>query len=153
MDKYELRKILNSVSVGRMIQIVEWDIRELPNAYALGPNTDGWLVRCRFWRPDRDTAKMEEGAGRFWHVEDSATKEQVSRTAFSAVRMLIEHELLEFFRVGNERLFDPHERGTAHGEPNIPASSAAERPIAEGYKCMCSFNSVCNYCYDAGAKR
>ena len=107
MNRNILETLLGKVNVGRMVIIDHWDILDMPG---------GWLVTCAFIRPDRDTQKVEIGRGRGWWVAADATEEQVIRTAFSAVQMLVTHELLEFFRVGEERVFDPHERHVAHGE-------------------------------------
>lgn len=107
MIRNTLESILKNVNAGRLVVIDHWDIVDMPG---------GWLVTCAFIRPDRDTQKIEIGKGRGWWVSEDATEEQVIRTAFSAIKMLVDHELLEFFRVGEERIFDPHERSTAHGE-------------------------------------
>lgn len=147
MNTEELKDILAAVNVGRLVNIVRWQIDyalvgpSVAHAAATAGGEWGWIVTCVFVRPDRDTKRIEEGAGRGWYVPRNATPLQVQRTAFSAVKMLVDHELLEFFTVDGERLFDPHDRNTAHGEslpkmePPMLQSSAAEttdKTIAAG---------------------
>lgn len=68
----------------------------------------GWLVRCSFDRPDTDSGEVGRGAGRLWFVERGATVGAVVKTAWSACRMVVEHELHEAFLFHGDRVFDPH---------------------------------------------
>ena len=112
MTRDELCSILKAVHAGRLVEISDWEVIDMPG---------GWLVTCTFYRPDRDTLEPSIGQGRAWRVGEEFSTAQVVRTAFSAVKMLVDHELLEFFKVGGERVFDPHERSTAHGETRLGA--------------------------------
>lgn len=120
MNTEQVQAILDSIDVGRLVKIVRWSV------YRVSDDVSGWLVSCVFERPDRDTKIVEHGAGRNWYIDAGATVEQVQRTAFSAVKMLVEHELLEFFTVAGVRLFDPHETRTAHGEALPPPKSKTD---------------------------
>lgn len=70
--------------------------------------TTGWLVSVRFTRPDRDSGEMGIGVGRPLFIPADATTRMVLGTAFTAIKLVVEHELLEGFHVGEARVFDPH---------------------------------------------
>lgn len=69
---------------------------------------EGYLLRTTFQRPDRETGKIETGFGRWWHVPEDVSETGIVKTAFAAAKLILEHELMESFRYGNVRLFDPH---------------------------------------------
>lgn len=58
--------------------------------------------------PTWDTATL--WPTRKHHVPESATLDEVVRTALSAVKTAEEHELLEAFHLDGKSLFDPHEK-------------------------------------------
>lgn len=68
----------------------------------------GFLLRTTFQRPDRDTGRIERGFGRWWHVPYDVTETGIVKAAFAAAKLILEHELMESFRYGSVRLFDPH---------------------------------------------
>jgi hypothetical protein len=72
--------------------------------------TDGgcYGVRASFLRPDRDSAEVGRGFSRVELVDERATFSAVVRTCFVLARSVVEHELLEAFKVRGVRLFDPH---------------------------------------------
>jgi hypothetical protein len=70
--------------------------------------TTGYLIRTTFRRPDRDTGKIATGYGRWWHVPHDVTESGIVKTAFAAAKLILEHELMEAFRVDGDRVFDPH---------------------------------------------
>lgn len=135
MNLYDLSDILDSVQVGRMIEIKRWEIVSVIDAYS--DQFMGWLIKCHFVRPDRDTGKREVGTGRYWYVEKSATKEQVCRSVFLAIRMLVEHELLEF-TIKGERLFNLYESKTTQSATHVESN--------ESSACRCPPTYVCDKC-------
>lgn len=77
-----------------------WEIREdFPH---------GFHVRVTFERPDRETGIMGRGAGRWLLVPANATAHDIAGTAFVAIKLIVEHELLEGFHFDGRRIFDPH---------------------------------------------
>ncbi len=70
--------------------------------------TEGWLIRCSFQRPDRDTGAVSRAWGRWWWIDDGTTASAVQKTMFAAARLIADHELLEAFKVDGRRPFDPH---------------------------------------------
>ncbi len=68
----------------------------------------GWLIRATFVRPDRDTGKSGVGAGRWLQVDFDSTARAVIGTAFTAIKLVVDHESLEDFHVDGCRPFDPH---------------------------------------------
>lgn len=67
-----------------------------------------WLICATFVRPDRDTGKPGVGAGRWLHVAFGSTARSVVGTAFTAIKLVVDHELLEAFHVDGCRPWDPH---------------------------------------------
>ena len=69
---------------------------------------DGFLIRCGFWRPDTLTGEMGEGFGRWNHVPRNGSAKAVVLTAFVAIKLVVEHEMMESFEYKNVKLFNPH---------------------------------------------
>lgn len=67
-----------------------------------------WRIRCSFQRPERDSGEVGTGFGRWWLIERGTTESAVVKTMFAAAKMIVEHELLEAFKVDGRRPFDPH---------------------------------------------
>lgn len=67
-----------------------------------------WHIRCSFQRPDRTTGEIGRGFGRWWVIESGATFSSVVKTMFAAAKMIVDHELMEAFKVDRRRPFDPH---------------------------------------------
>lgn len=68
----------------------------------------GWLIRCSFQRPDRESGAIGRGFGRWWYVERGTTVSGVVKTMFAAAKLIVDHELLEAFKFDGRRPFDPH---------------------------------------------
>lgn len=71
----------------------------------------GWLIRCSFQRPDRETGAVGQGFGRWWFVAEGTTVSGIVKTMYAAAKLIVEHELLEAFRFDGCRPFDPHAPG------------------------------------------
>lgn len=83
----------------------EWEVRSVRVGLGTG---GGWMMRCSFRRPDRSTGKIGRGFGRWWIIETFTTKSAVQKTMYAATKMIVEHELMEAFKVLGRRPFDPH---------------------------------------------
>lgn len=79
-----------------------WECRDVASP------SRGWLIRCSFQRPDRETGTVGRGFGRWWYIADGTSESALWKTMFAAAKMIVEHELLEAFKVDGKRPFDPH---------------------------------------------
>lgn len=75
---------------------------------AVGDSLHGWLIRCSFQRPDRLSGQIARGKGRWWFVEAGSSVSAVQKTMYAGAKMIVEHELMEAFKVKGARPFDPH---------------------------------------------
>lgn len=75
----------------------------------------GYLIAPIHERADRDTGIVGPGEGRAFHVAQGAPRLAVVRTAWLALKTLLDHEALEGFLVAGVRLFDPHAPNIAGG--------------------------------------
>lgn len=73
-----------------------------------GGDISGWLISATFMRPDTSTGKLGEGRSREEHVAFGAHPDSVVKTAYVILKLTVEHELMEAFRVDGARVFDPH---------------------------------------------
>jgi hypothetical protein len=73
-----------------------------------GDNTVGFLIRCGFWRPDTNTGVMGEGFGRWNFVPKGSSVDAVVKTAYVAIKLVVEHEMMEAFEFDGVKVFDPH---------------------------------------------
>lgn len=100
MTYIELLRLLDSVSVRGQL---DWAW-----GWSAVPCGDGWLVSSCFSRPDRDSGLRGLGIGRPLFVGPRDSTRAVIGTAFTAIKLVVEHELFEGFHVGEERVLDPH---------------------------------------------
>lgn len=68
-----------------------------------------YFIRTSFQRKDINTGEFGTGWGR-WHTTPipGATETSIIMTAWVAVKMIVEHELLEGFEYLNKKVFNPH---------------------------------------------
>lgn len=57
---------------------------------------------------DTNTNVLEKWNGRQWLIGDHMNDSDIIRTAFLAVKTAETHEMLEFFKLDNKIVFDPH---------------------------------------------
>lgn len=67
----------------------------------------GTRIRWCFNAPCSRTGTDQPWFGRWWDVTDY-NEEQVVKTAFAALKLTMEHELMEFFKYKGVAIFDPH---------------------------------------------
>ena len=80
---------------------------------ATNPTRKGWLIWASFERPDTNSGTMGRGRGRDEIIWEGATESAVVKTAWVIVQMLVQHELMEGYRVQQDdgtlaRIFNPH---------------------------------------------
>jgi hypothetical protein len=75
---------------------------------ALSRACRGWLVNTTFRRPDTNSGKVTEGAGRQEFIPKGASLSSVVKTCFLLCKLIVEHEIMESFCFNGTRPFDPH---------------------------------------------
>ncbi len=76
--------------------------------WVVDPIATGWIIRVSFNRPDRDTGEPVRGYGRGLFLAYECSARDVAGAAFVAIKLIVDHELLEAFHVNGHRIFDPH---------------------------------------------
>lgn len=108
----DIREVLNRIDFARSCIDMGWEF-ELLQIYArsgssLNVEPFGTLMRASFQRPDRDTHRIARGFGRYWHLPKGITESGIVKSAYAAVRLNVEHELMEALHFDGVRIFDPH---------------------------------------------
>jgi len=67
-----------------------------------------YRIRCSFQRPDTNTGMLGRGWGRWWILDSDVSESGLLKTMFAAAKMIVDHELMEAFKVDGVRPFDPH---------------------------------------------
>jgi hypothetical protein len=98
----KLSETIERVSFGPSCLDMGWQWEVEPVSAA------GWRIRCSFQRPDTNTGTIGRGFGRWWLVDRGVTESGLWKTMYAAAKMILEHELLEAFKVDGVRPFDPH---------------------------------------------
>jgi hypothetical protein len=83
----------------------EFKIRvEGDNAYESGRI----FIQIIFNAPCTKSGEIEEWHGRKWYLSEHMTDDEVVKTAYSAFKACVEHEVMECFKVDGVILFNPH---------------------------------------------
>lgn len=69
---------------------------------------DRIFLQLVYEAPCTKTGEYQEWKGRKWYLSEYMTSDEVVKTAYSAFKQAIEHEILEGFRVDGKILFNPH---------------------------------------------
>jgi hypothetical protein len=86
----------------------KWDFQVGTAPSPIPGDADLFLIRTSFWRKDVDTGEFDRGWGR-WHTTPIDSSEKaIVMTGWVAIKMIIEHELLEGFEYKGKKVFDPH---------------------------------------------
>jgi hypothetical protein len=115
----EIREVLDRISLQPSCIDMGWEfeVREVfvytpddpdPGRYPPLHQCAGFEIRTSFQRPDRDTGKIARGFGRWWHVPVGVSESGLVKSMYAAIRLNVEHELLEAFHYDGVRIFDPH---------------------------------------------
>ena len=80
---------------------------------ANNPTRKGWLIWASFDRPDTNSGEAGRGRGRDEIIWEGWTASAVVKTAWVIVTMLVQHELMEGYRIQQDdgslaRIFNPH---------------------------------------------
>lgn len=81
---------------------------EVERASCTGTPIDGFMIRCGFWRPDTSTGIMGEGFGRWNYVPIGSSCDAIVKTAYVAIKLVVEHEMMEAFEFMGVKVFNPH---------------------------------------------
>lgn len=99
----DVREILKNLNFSQHSCIdMGWD-------YEVEAHAEFYFIRTSFQRKDINDGEFGTGWGR-WHTTPvaGATETSIIMTAWVAVKMIVEHELLEGFEYLNKKVFNPH---------------------------------------------
>ena len=99
----EMQRAIARVSFANSCLDMGWDWE----VSALGLDDD-FKLRCSFQRPDTNTGELGRGWGRWWLIDNGVSESGLLKTMFAAAKMIVDHELMEAFKVDGIRPFDPH---------------------------------------------
>lgn len=54
------------------------------------------------------SGELQKWSGRKWYLSDFMTEDEIIKTCFSAYKSVVEHEIMETFKVDGIVLFNPH---------------------------------------------
>lgn len=69
---------------------------------------DGFFIQVQFQDLDHDTGELSLIKGRKWYISKFAIPDEVVKTCWVAVDMVLRHEALECFLVNGIAPFHPH---------------------------------------------
>lgn len=110
-SKADVLDVLNAISFAPSCLDMgwKWEVRGVVGeGRAWSGASHGVAFRCSFQRPDTTTGAIGTGFGRWWMLETPTTGSAVIKTAWLACKQIVDHELMEAFRVNGTRPFDPH---------------------------------------------
>jgi hypothetical protein len=74
----------------------------------LNPTNGRIFLQIVFDAPCTKTNEVQEWHGRKWYLSEHMTDDEIVKTAYSAFKACIEHEVMESFKVDGIILFNPH---------------------------------------------
>jgi hypothetical protein len=109
LDKH-LEEVLSRISMKNSVLDFKWEFKysSVEVLSISGPDRLGWLLWAEFERPDIVTGQVGIGRGRDEIIWEGTTESGVIKTAWVVLKMLVEHELMEAFKVDGKRPFNPH---------------------------------------------
>jgi len=66
------------------------------------------FIQITYVAPCAKTGKDNEWHGRKWYLSDHMTDDEIVKTAFTAFKMAVEHEVMESFKFAGVTVFNPH---------------------------------------------
>lgn len=84
------------------------DVRFKGGSFLIEEATGGFLIQLRLEEKEIGTGECQMLCGRKWHIDDSATRSDIVRTAFKAVVTWEEHEVRERFTYRGAPVFGAH---------------------------------------------
>ena len=100
--KEDVEKILSHISFAKSCINMGWmwEVKEIE---------EGFILKCSFRRPDvYKDGEIGIGFGRPWLMDKDAPTAAIVKTAWSAFKMVIDHECLEGFEFKGIKIFNPH---------------------------------------------
>jgi hypothetical protein len=65
-------------------------------------------LQIEYFSPCTKTGKSQWWKGRKWYLSEFMTRDEVVKTAYAAYKTVIEHEIMESFKVSGKIVFNPH---------------------------------------------
>jgi hypothetical protein len=65
-------------------------------------------LQVEYFAPCTKTGKSQWWRGRKWYLSEFMTRDEVVKTAYAAFKAVIEHEIMESFKVDDKIVFNPH---------------------------------------------
>jgi hypothetical protein len=65
-------------------------------------------LQVKYGAPCTKTGETKDWGGRKWYLSQFMTDDEIVKTAFAAFKTVVEHEIMEGFKVDNIILFNPH---------------------------------------------
>ncbi len=110
-DLKDIRRTLQPLSM--VVLGTKFDIRlERDNQSALSGG-GRIFIQILFSAPCQKTGEFKERRGRKWYLSDYMTEDEVIKTAFAALKAVVEHEVMEGFKFNKVPVFNPHVSYTA----------------------------------------
>lgn len=88
-------------SVMSEVSFKDWDFR-------IGILGEGYFLQATFKDIDHDTNELSLIKGRKWYISSFAIEDEIVKTAWVAVKMAMEHEMMEQFQYKGKAPFHPH---------------------------------------------
>lgn len=101
MELAEIKKILKNITFEKSNLDMGWK-------WQAKENSDGFMIRTSFKRPDINNGKVGTGFGRFMFVDKNSSETAVVMTAWLCAELVVRHELMEAFLFRGVRILNPH---------------------------------------------
>jgi hypothetical protein len=101
MELAEIKKIIKNITFEKSNLDMgwKWQVKE---------NSDGFMIRTSFKRPDINNGKVGTGFGRWMFVDKNSSETGVVMTAWLCAELVVRHELMEAFLYKKVRILNPH---------------------------------------------
>lgn len=110
MNIKQIREIVKNITFAPSNLDMGWE-------FQVKENTDGFLIRTSFKRPDTNTGKVGTGFGRYMFVDKNVSETGVVMTAWLCAELVVRHELMEAFLYKKVRILNPHKTVEELGFP------------------------------------
>lgn len=65
-------------------------------------------LQVKYSAPCTKSGETKQWGGRKWYLSEFMTNDEIVKTAYAAFKTVVEHEIMEGFKVDNIILFNPH---------------------------------------------
>ena len=111
MDINKVKEVLSNISfLPSSIEVGNnWDIKSTRILDDSGVVLEkGYSIRTTYLRPEINGNEVERGYGRWMYVSENSSIDNLVKTAWLCVDILIKHELMESFLYNQHKIFDPN---------------------------------------------